>query len=819
MTERSKGKSRMRKALIIIGGVIVLVVVAVVIVVANLGAIVNRNKDFLLARAESTLGRKVSIENIGVTLRGGIGVRLENVSVADDSAFSSEPFLTARELQVNAKLLPLLKKRFEIKRVVLREPFIHVIRDEEGRLNTTTIGASKTQAGGAGAPADNVGSGVSGAAAPLVISLVNIDGGELRMSDRRAGLDLRLTQLESKVEELDFDKPIALSLQAAFLADEPNIKLTGRFGPVGQPVDVANLAVQATLDVEPIDVGKLAAALPALGKAMPKGVAIEGPVTAQLVATGRPDSVDLELRVDATHTAVRVPKSFEKAPGIPLVITSDVRVTPPNIVIERFTLGFHTLEASGSGTYTLTTPPTLNLTVESKSIALADWAEMVPAMKPYGLSGTAALSARIDGALSPGSRPNTKGTLTITHAGAKVAQLPKPVSQAGAEIAFSGTQAKVTNISATIGGSTVEGSATVESFTPLAVAYEARSASLALDDVRPPNPKAKTPEVFRDITVVGRMIARAEPENHGELTAASGSLANLDMKNLKASYALVGKEARFDTFEVQTLDGTIAGSGVVDMKGEVPKFDFKTDVRNVNVLAFLDRLPSVTTKFLRGRASLDLDVSGAGKEWPDIQKSISGNGLAQLFDGALVDFNILGNVVDQLSSLTGNSNLISNAVKDKYPKLFKSPDTEFKDLHSDFVVENGKLLARNLSLKADEYDIAAKGAVGLDKSLDVSVNLLLSKTLSSDLIKDVKLAGYLANASGQIEIPFMLEGTLPKARAKIDGAYVNKVVQKALVQQGLDALQKQDVGNDIKDLFNKLGTKKKSAPADTTKKP
>jgi uncharacterized protein involved in outer membrane biogenesis len=782
----------------------------------NLSAIANRNKDFLLSRAESALGRRVSIEKIGVTLLGGIGVRLEHVVIADDPAFSTDAFLTARDLQVNAKLLPLLKKRFEIKRVILRDPEIRIIRNEQGRLNTTTLGAPKG-ASASGSAGSNT--APSGAAAPLVVSLVNLEGGEVHFSDRSAGLDLKLTQIESHVEELDFNKPIALSLKAAFLAEEPNLKLTGQFGPIGQPVDVKNLAVQLAIELDPLDVATLARAVPSIGKAMPPNLKMSGPLSARIEAAGRPDSVKVDLRIDATQASASLPQ-FQKTPGIPLVLTSKARVAPPRVTIEGFTLALDKLEAAGSGVYMMTQPPTIDISIESKSIALADWTGAVPQMKPYGLSGTASLSLRIHGPLKPGVLPSRSGKLTLVDARATIPQLPKPISQGRAEITFSGTQAKVSNASARIGGSTVEGSAVIETFTPLTVAYEARSATLALADVRPPNPNAKKPEVLNALAVRGRMVALKEPENRGEATVASGSIANIDVQNLKASYALVGKETRIEHFEVQTLEGTISGSGVMATKGGVPTFDFKTKASNLSILAFLDRLPPATAKFLRGRASLDLNVSGAGKEWPDIQKSVSGSGVAELFDGALVDFNLFSSVVDQISGATGNPNLISNSFKEKYPKLFKSQDTEFNDIKSDFVIENGKLLARNLKLKADEYNVSAKGGLGLDRSLDIDVNLLLSKKLSSDLIQDVKLASYLANANGQIEIPFVLEGTLPKARAKIDASYISKIVEKALVQQGLDVLQKQKGGSELKDLFNKLGgNKKKDAPPDTTRKP
>ena len=92
------------KKLLVVVIILVVIAAAVALLVMNLEGIVNKNKDFILTRAEDALGREVSIGDIGVTLRGGLGVRLNDVTVADDPAFSEEPFVRASNLQVNAKL-------------------------------------------------------------------------------------------------------------------------------------------------------------------------------------------------------------------------------------------------------------------------------------------------------------------------------------------------------------------------------------------------------------------------------------------------------------------------------------------------------------------------------------------------------------------------------------------------------------------------------------------------------------------------------------------------------------------------------------------
>jgi uncharacterized protein involved in outer membrane biogenesis len=797
----------MRKKLIIVGGILVVVVVLVVVLVMNLEAIVNRNKDLLLSQAETALGRQIAVEKIGVTLRGGIGVRLENFSVADDPAFSDDPFIEAKSLQVNARLLPLLRKEFEIKRLILHEPLIRIVRDEKGILSTSTFGnASTTTPSGSGEPG-----GSSSGAAPLVVSLIDIDNGEIRFVDKSQGLSLRLTRIESNVKELDLEKPISLEMSAAFLQEQPNIELRGTFGPVGQDTDVQQLTIESSLAIDPIDVTALTEAIPAAASALPPNVKIAGPISARVDASGTLGEMKLDVRIDASSASVSVPDMFDKPPGVTSTVELRTRVTRDKISIDGFDLGVHELEVTGKGEYLLTTPPSVVLSIDSKPTSLASWPDFVPAMKTYNPSGNVRVSAAIDGPLEPGTLPKIEGQISLANVSATLPQVTKPLSDVRSEITFTGERATIRKSSVVIGQSRIEGSATIESFEPLVVAYQATSPALALADIRPPNPKAKKPEVLENVAATGRMTVDKTPTNQGEFTSSSGSIADIGYRNLEGRYEIVGKETHLEDVKMQALDGSIIGAGVVTMEGDTPTFDFRTQASNIDIVQFFDKLPSVSKNLLKGKANMTLNVSGTGNEWQNIQSTISGDGAAEFFDGAIVDVNIFDNVVKQLESVTGNSNIISQGLKDKYPGVFKDRDTDFKNLGSDFVITDGRLLARNLELETQEFDITGTGSIGFNKDLNLSVNLLLSNALSTDLIADFKEAEYLTNTQGQIEIPFSLEGTLPKTRARLDKDYVNNVIQKAL----LDRVKKGDLGSDIKKFFD-FG-KKKDAPPDTTK--
>ena len=84
----------------------------------------------LTPRIEEAVNRPVSIGDAGISLVGGIGVWLGDVTVDNREGFSPEPFLTIHKLEFKARFWPLLAGRVELDRVVLNYPSLLLEYDE-----------------------------------------------------------------------------------------------------------------------------------------------------------------------------------------------------------------------------------------------------------------------------------------------------------------------------------------------------------------------------------------------------------------------------------------------------------------------------------------------------------------------------------------------------------------------------------------------------------------------------------------------------------------------------------------------------------------
>ena len=130
----------MRKWLIVTGAIVAVTVALGFLLLLNVNSLVARNKSYLIAQAESALGRKIAVGEVEATLWSGLGARLSDFTMSEDPAYGSGEFVRAKDVQVNLRFWPLLHKEVQIKRVILHDPVIQIIRGIDGKFNFSTIG-------------------------------------------------------------------------------------------------------------------------------------------------------------------------------------------------------------------------------------------------------------------------------------------------------------------------------------------------------------------------------------------------------------------------------------------------------------------------------------------------------------------------------------------------------------------------------------------------------------------------------------------------------------------------------------------------------
>lgn len=121
-------------ALGIFAGLIILIVITF-----KLFFPVEKAKAYAIEKAEKYLGRKVTIENIDISIWGGLGLQLVKVTVANAEGFPGEYFLSAENVDTKMQLWPLLSGEFRIARFILNNPQVSIITRNDGKNNYTFV--------------------------------------------------------------------------------------------------------------------------------------------------------------------------------------------------------------------------------------------------------------------------------------------------------------------------------------------------------------------------------------------------------------------------------------------------------------------------------------------------------------------------------------------------------------------------------------------------------------------------------------------------------------------------------------------------------
>jgi uncharacterized protein involved in outer membrane biogenesis len=108
----------------------------------------------------------------------GVSVEINGLSVADDPAFSPQPFLTAHEVALRVEFSPLLTGHAKLRELEIVAPEIRILRNARSELNIGTLGEAPGQA------AQAAGSPKRGSAlAKLAVRQFRIDDAQIIYSD------------------------------------------------------------------------------------------------------------------------------------------------------------------------------------------------------------------------------------------------------------------------------------------------------------------------------------------------------------------------------------------------------------------------------------------------------------------------------------------------------------------------------------------------------------------------------------------------------------------------------------------------------------
>jgi AsmA protein len=340
----------------------------------------NTFRPRLEAALTDALGRPVRVGNLTVALWSG-GVTAEDLSIADDPAYSRSPFLQAKSLKLSVELMPLIfSHTLNVTGLTIDQPAVVLLQAANGAWNFSSMGGKQKPEPAAPPPASE----------PMAISakLVKITNGHFALGQaNRKTKPLALDNVNIEVQNFAPRAVFPFSFSAQ-VAGGGKVSLDGKAGPIPES-DAAMTPVETSFHAVQLDIARTGVVEPSTGMA--------GLIS--LDAQGTSNGETIALKGHLKGERLKLVKSGSPA-GRPIDFDFDVShdLRKRTGRLRRGDVHFGSAPASLTGTYDLRgETAVLNMTFSGLSMAVDELKQLLPAVDvvlPAGssLQGGAALA-------------------------------------------------------------------------------------------------------------------------------------------------------------------------------------------------------------------------------------------------------------------------------------------------------------------------------------------------------------------------------------------------------------------------------------------
>ncbi len=231
---------------IIGGGLVVLIIL--ILLVAPLFIDENKFKPLLENKVSEATGRPFTV---GDDVRFGLFpmayVAFSDLKLGNPSGFGDTGFVSLKSFEIQMKLLPLLSRNVQIKRFILSEPHIFLIKSKSGATNWSV---QQPPAGGGTDNRPKPEAHPDAGAVGLPIESLEVDrfevrNGSLTWIDQTSGAQKTISDLDLALNNVSFEQPVQVSLSAR--VDGHPVSFSGSVGPVGKGFSSQAIPLDLTL--------------------------------------------------------------------------------------------------------------------------------------------------------------------------------------------------------------------------------------------------------------------------------------------------------------------------------------------------------------------------------------------------------------------------------------------------------------------------------------------------------------------------------------------------------------------------------------------
>ena len=424
--------------------------------------------------------------------------------------------------------------------------------------------------------------------------------------------------------------------------------------------------------------------------------------------------------------------------------------------------------------------------VDTNHFDLAPLAKMAAVLAKYALSGSSEAHLVVT---SANPLPQAKGTIALTAVGFKVedSNLPGITGLTGT-VRVDGNTATLEPTDFNLGSARASVRGQAESLRPLRATYSLKADSFKLAEMLP---ERSPDEEVSQLSANGTIAARADGiALTTALTSGQGMVSNVPYRNLALRAEYGAAQVNVSSLKVDAYGGSIASKAETALTPSHP-FRAAVNLTGIDLQQALGAQGAKAADMVRGSLTGQVNASGKGADFDQIKPTLQGSGRIQIDHGKLIGVNLVGTAIKKINGIPAIGTLITPSMIQRHPTLFSSSDTDLKLVRLSYVMTGPRFTSRDITADADDYRISGEGWFDMDKNVDLSVHVLMSRGFSGELQAEKKNVVYLENQGGEIEIPLLIQGRLPKPTIQPDVQFlVQRAASHAVEQQGTRLLNK-----------------------------
>jgi AsmA family len=368
-----------RKVVIIIGASVVCLILLVI--AAPYFVSVNHYRPAIESAASAALGREVTVGRLRVSVLRQT-VTADDVSIADDPAFSRSAFLHAKHVKVGVELLPLLfSHRVRVTSLTIVEPQINVLRAVPDKWNFASIGV-RPKGLATGTPAPDASNALQG----FALVHLKVKNGRLTVGNAVSKVpdqSYKDIDLTAKGVSTVSAFPVAIDLRTSGAG---KVTVEGTAGPINSKGDskdskgtVESVMVHLKFHATDVPAKGMEGLLSTLNISLPSGAAFQrGSINADMTVDGGLGHLVADGPVsfsDVNVSGFNLAKwvgAMAKVSGIADIpyteiqsMQSDVRIAPDGVELKNLKMvlpNFGTLDGAG----TISPSDVLNFNMKAK---------------------------------------------------------------------------------------------------------------------------------------------------------------------------------------------------------------------------------------------------------------------------------------------------------------------------------------------------------------------------------------------------------------------------------------------------------------------